>query len=53
MMKDVARRLFEKGIAMAVTEAALDFVLTQSFDLVIKCPFETPFSLSVFQKCIF
>ncbi|KAA0057986.1 chaperone protein ClpB1 [Cucumis melo var. makuwa] len=32
MMKDVARRLSEKGIAMAVTKSALDFVLDQSFD---------------------
>lgn len=35
MMKDVARRLSEKGIAMAVTKSALDFVLDQSFDPVI------------------
>ncbi|XP_038880335.1 chaperone protein ClpB1 [Benincasa hispida] len=34
MVKDVARLLSEKDIALAVTEATLDFVLDQSFDSV-------------------
>lgn len=31
-MKDVASRLAERGIALAVTDAALDFVLAESYD---------------------
>lgn len=31
-MKDVAKRLAERGIALAVTDAALDFVLAESYD---------------------
>ncbi|KAL9314276.1 hypothetical protein ACSQ67_019728 [Phaseolus vulgaris] len=31
-MKDVASRLAERGIAMAVTEAALDYILSESYD---------------------
>lgn len=31
-MKDVASRLAEKGVALAVTDAALDYVLTESYD---------------------
>ncbi|KMS97775.1 hypothetical protein BVRB_5g123390 [Beta vulgaris subsp. vulgaris] len=31
-MKDVAKRLAERGIALAVTDAALDYVLTESYD---------------------
>lgn len=31
-MKDVASRLAERGIALAVTDAALDFILTESYD---------------------
>ncbi|XP_039161618.1 chaperone protein ClpB1 [Eucalyptus grandis] len=33
-MKDVARRLAKKGVALAVSDAALDFVLAESCDLV-------------------
>lgn len=31
-MKDVASRLAERGIALAVTDAALDVVLAESYD---------------------
>ncbi|WOL11102.1 hypothetical protein Cni_G19863 [Canna indica] len=31
-MKDVARRLAERGVALAVTDAALDVVLAESYD---------------------
>lgn len=31
-MKDVAKRLAERGIALAVTDAALDYVLAESYD---------------------
>ena len=31
-MKDVARRLAERGIALAVTDAALHYVLAESYD---------------------
>lgn len=31
-MKDVANRFAEKGIALAVTDAALDFILAESYD---------------------
>ncbi|KAL2935461.1 Chaperone protein ClpB1 [Bienertia sinuspersici] len=31
-MKDVAKRLAEKGVALAVTDAALDYVLSESYD---------------------
>ena len=31
-MKDVESRLAERGIALAVTDAALDFVLVESYD---------------------
>ena len=31
-MKDVAARLAERGIALAVTDAALDHVLAESYD---------------------
>ncbi|XP_045817512.1 chaperone protein ClpB1-like isoform X1 [Trifolium pratense] len=31
-MKDVANRLAEKGVALAVTDAALDYILAQSYD---------------------
>nr|AAA66338.1 heat shock protein [Glycine max] len=31
-MKDVASRLAEKGIALAVTDAALDYILSESYD---------------------
>ncbi|RZC88540.1 hypothetical protein C5167_016400 [Papaver somniferum] len=34
MMKDVASRLAERAIALAVSDAALDIVLTESYDLV-------------------
>ena len=38
-MKDVESRLAERGIASAVTDAALDFVLAESYDPVsIPCP---------------
>ncbi|KAK7354236.1 hypothetical protein VNO80_19695 [Phaseolus coccineus] len=32
LMKDVASRLAERGIAMAVTDAALDYILSESYD---------------------
>ncbi|XP_042391296.1 chaperone protein ClpB1-like [Zingiber officinale] len=31
-MKDIARRLAERGIALAITDAALDVVLSESYD---------------------
>lgn len=31
-MKEVASRLAERGIAMAVTDAALDYILAESYD---------------------
>ncbi|WVZ20554.1 hypothetical protein V8G54_007876 [Vigna mungo] len=31
-MKDVASRLAERGVAMAVTDAALDYILSESYD---------------------
>ncbi|KAK7411351.1 hypothetical protein VNO78_02784 [Psophocarpus tetragonolobus] len=31
-MKDVAKRLAERGIALAVTDAALDYILSESYD---------------------
>lgn len=31
-MKDVAARLAERGVALAVTDAALDIVLAESYD---------------------
>jgi ATP-dependent Clp protease ATP-binding subunit ClpB len=31
-MKDVASRLAERGVALAVTDAALDCVLAESYD---------------------
>ena len=31
-MKDVESRLAKRGIALAVTDAALDFVLAESYD---------------------
>ena len=31
-MKDIARRLAERGIALAVTNAALDYILAESYD---------------------
>ena len=31
-MKDVASRLAERGIALAVTDAALDYILAESYD---------------------
>ncbi|KAJ8752759.1 hypothetical protein K2173_007069 [Erythroxylum novogranatense] len=31
-MKDVASRLAERGVALAVTDAALDFILAESYD---------------------
>ena len=31
-MKDVASRLAEKGIALAVTDPALDYILAESYD---------------------
>lgn len=31
-MKDVAVRLAERGVALAVTDAALDYVLAESYD---------------------
>lgn len=31
-MKDVAKRLAERGVALAVTDAALDYVLAESYD---------------------
>ncbi|KAL2931066.1 Chaperone protein ClpB1 [Bienertia sinuspersici] len=31
-MKDVAKRLAEKGVALAVTDAALDYVLFERYD---------------------
>lgn len=31
-MKDVASRLAERGIALAVTDAALDHILSESYD---------------------
>lgn len=31
-MKDVASRLAERGVALAVTDAALDYVLAESYD---------------------
>lgn len=35
-MKDVAVRLVERGIALAVTDAALDVILSESYDPVSK-----------------
>lgn len=35
-MKDVASRLAERGIALAVTDSALDYVLAESYDPVSK-----------------
>lgn len=31
-MKDVASRLAERGVALAVTDAALDYILAESYD---------------------
>ena len=31
-MKDIAQRLAERGVALAVTDAALDLVLSESYD---------------------
>ena len=31
-MKDVASRLAERGIALAVTDSALDYILAESYD---------------------
>jgi len=31
-MKDVAVRLAERGVALAVTDAALDYILAESYD---------------------
>ena len=31
-MRDVAARLAERGVAVAVTDTALDFVLSESYD---------------------
>lgn len=39
-MKDVAKRLAERGIAMAVTDAALDFILAESYDPVSAIVFQ-------------
>lgn len=35
-MKDVAVRLAERGVALAVTDAALDVILSESYDPVSK-----------------
>ena len=35
-MRDVAVRLAERGVALAVTDAALDYVLGESYDPVSK-----------------
>lgn len=41
-MKDVAARLAERGVALAVTDAALDVVLAESYDPVSAlCLFHT------------
>lgn len=47
-MKDVAVRLAERGVALAVTDAALDIVLAESYD-----PVSVPllFQLFVFLSC--
>jgi hypothetical protein len=37
-MKDVAVRLAERGIALAVTDAALDIILSLSYDPVCEHP---------------
>ena len=31
-MKDVASRLAERGIALAITDSALDYILAESYD---------------------
>lgn len=31
-MKDIASRLAERGVALAITDAALDYVLAESYD---------------------
>ena len=36
-MKEVAVRLAERGVALAVTDAALDYILAESYDPVSKC----------------
>ena len=38
-MKDVASRLAERGVALAVTDAALDIVLSEAYDPVSSIPF--------------
>lgn len=45
-MKDVASRLAERGIALAVTDAALDVVLAESYDPV------SHYSISKLLNCV-
>lgn len=47
-MKDVAIRLAERGVALAVTDAALDIVLAESYDPVCIITFYFILSLSIF-----
>lgn len=47
-MKDVASRLAERGIALAVTDAALDYILAESYDPVSVL---TPYSVTCHVLC--
>lgn len=47
-MKDVAIRLAERGVALAVTDAALDIVLAESYDPVCIITFYFILFLSIF-----
>lgn len=47
-MKDVAIRLSERGVALAVTDAALDIVLAESYDPVCIITFYFILFLSIF-----
>lgn len=47
-MKDVASRLAERGIALAVTDAALDHILAESYDPVSVL---TPKSVTSYVLC--
>lgn len=48
-MKDVALRLAERGVALAVSDAALDIVLAESYDPVC---IHFPYHLSHFPVCL-
>ena len=47
-MKDVASRLAERGIALAVTDGALDHILAESYDPVSVL---TPYSVTCYVLC--